>query len=48
MWDAIEKGRRPFQCKDLGDSPQSDKFKRLLGYAEQYNNRLLELDKVAK
>jgi hypothetical protein len=40
---AIEEGRRPVTCADIGPDPQSRQFKRLAKYAEQYNQRLLQL-----
>ena len=42
-WEAIEKGRRPITCEDIGPDPQLRDFKRVRKYAEQYNRRLLEL-----
>jgi hypothetical protein len=44
LWTALENGRRPFQCSDLGEGTRSAGFMRLLKYAEQYNKRLLELE----
>jgi len=48
MWTELEKGRRPFQCADLGDGPGSARFRRLLKYAEQYNRTLLDLEKARR
>src|SRR4051812_28804601 len=45
FWTALEQARRPFQCDDLGEDAQGEKFLRLLKYAEQYNGRLLDLAK---
>jgi hypothetical protein len=42
-WEAIEKGRRPITCEDMGPDPQLLVFKQVNKYAEQYNRRLLEL-----
>ena len=43
---AIENGRRPVTCKDLGSSDSKDS-RRVTEYAERYNRRLLELTKRA-
>ena len=40
---AMEEGRRPITCAEIGDDPHSRKFMRLVKYAELYNQRLLEL-----
>jgi hypothetical protein len=40
---AMEEGRRPVTCAEIGDDPHSRKFMRLVKYAELYNQRLLEL-----
>jgi len=45
MWAALEKGRRPFRCTDLGDGPGAANFLSLLKYAERYNRTLLDLEK---
>lgn len=44
MWAALEKGRRPITCKDLGRDSRSRNFRRVARYAEQYNRRLIELE----
>ncbi len=41
--EALEKGRQPVTCADMGADPQSRVFTRVGGYAEKYNRRLLEL-----
>lgn len=41
--DAIEKGRKPFDCAQLGPEPGSPTFLRAAGYAEKFNRRLLQL-----
>ena len=46
--DAMEKGRRPISCNDLGDDPKSRTFMRVARYAEQYNRTLLKLEVSAK
>jgi hypothetical protein len=44
---AIENGRRPVTCKDLGETSDSKDARRVTEYAERYNRRLLELTKRA-
>ena len=44
---AIENGRRPVTCKDLGEASDSQEVRRVTEYAERYNRRLLELTKRA-
>ena len=44
---AIENGRRPVTCKDLGEVSDSKESRRVSEYAERYNRRLLELTKRA-
>lgn len=45
MWVALREGRRPFQCSDLGEGTRSLRFIVVLKYAEQYNKKLLELER---
>jgi hypothetical protein len=42
--EAIEKGRRPVTCADMGPDSGSRVFIRVAAYAERYNRRLLELN----
>lgn len=42
--EALERGRRPITCADLGDDPKRRNFVRAAHYAERYNRRLLELE----
>ena len=46
LWAALEKAQRPFHCEELGEGPESAIFLRALNFAEQYNKKLLELDKI--
>ena len=41
---AMDKGRRPLTCADLGPDPQRRNLMRAAQYAEKYNRKLLELD----
>ena len=41
--EAIEKGKRPFTCAELGPEPGNLAFRRATGYAEAFNRRLLQL-----
>jgi hypothetical protein len=42
---AMEEGRRPVTCAEIGPDPHTMQFKRLAKYAELYNQRLLELSR---
>ncbi len=46
--EAIEKGRRPLTCSDIGPDPQRKVFIRVGRYAELYNRRMLELGKPGR
>lgn len=41
--EAIEKGKRPITCTDLGNDPQHTKTTKIVKWAERYNLRLLNL-----
>jgi len=41
--DALEKGKRPIVCTDLGSNPQGRTLAKIVGWAEKYNLRLLRL-----
>ena len=41
---AIETGRRPVTCADLGDASEPKQFIRVANYAARYNRKLLELN----
>ena len=41
--EALEKGKRPITCKDLGNDPQHIKASKVVKWAEKYNLRLLHL-----
>ena len=42
---AIDNGIRPVTCADLANSADARAFRRVAGYAENYNRRMLELTK---
>jgi hypothetical protein len=41
--EAIKNGKRPVTCSDIGVDPGRQIFVRVAKYAEQYNQRMLEL-----
>jgi hypothetical protein len=42
--EALERGRRPVSCADLGDDPKGRNFFRTVRYADRYNRKMLELE----
>jgi hypothetical protein len=45
---AMDQGKRPVSCADLGDDPKNDNFVRAAKYAERYNQKMLELEGKGK
>jgi hypothetical protein len=41
---AMDLGKRPISCADLGDDPKKKNFVRAATYAERYNQKMLELE----
>ena len=45
---AMDLGKRPVSCADLGDDPKKNNFVRAAKYAERYNQKMLELEGKGK